>query len=86
MMSGKPVLASYSGYQSMINEANSGFFTPSEDSVALSNKLESIYLLNKSDLKKVGLRGKEWLIKYRNWDVIASDYLDHMNNLIEFEK
>jgi glycosyltransferase involved in cell wall biosynthesis len=86
MMSGKPVLASYSGYQSMINEAKSGFFTPSEDSVELSYKIEGIYLLDKYDLHKIGLRGKEWLVKNRNWDVIASDYLEHIRKLLEFGK
>lgn len=86
MMSGKPVLASYSGYQSMISEAESGFFTPSEDSIALSNKLESIYSMDKSDLNKMGQLGKEWLVKNRDWDVIASDYLRHINRLLEFEK
>ena len=28
MMAGKPVVASYSGYQSMLNEANAGLFVP----------------------------------------------------------
>jgi glycosyltransferase involved in cell wall biosynthesis len=86
MMSAKPVLASYSGYQSMINEAKSGFFIPSEDSVELSNKLEGIYLLDKSDLNTIGSRGREWLVKNRNWDVIASDYLEHMRKTLEFGK
>lgn len=86
MMSAKPVLASYSGYQSMINEAKSGFFTPSEDSFELSNKIEGIYLLDKSDLNKIGLRGKEWLVKNRNWDVIALDYLEHMRKTLDFGK
>jgi glycosyltransferase involved in cell wall biosynthesis len=86
MMSGKPVLASYSGFQSMINEAKSGFFTPSEDVTSLVQKIEYIYSLSKSDLNDIGLRGKEWLLKNRNWDVITSDYLEHISKLVNIEK
>jgi hypothetical protein len=35
MISGKSILASYSGYPSMINEANSGIFVPAEDKQSL---------------------------------------------------
>jgi len=65
---------------------NQVFFIPSEDSIELSNKLEGIYLLDKSDLNVIGSRGREWLVKNRNWDVIASDYLEHMRKTLEFGK
>jgi glycosyltransferase involved in cell wall biosynthesis len=76
MMSGKPVLASYSGYQSMINEAGSGFFVPSEDSIAIKNKLEQLINMNLDDLNKMGIAGKHWIIKNRDWDIVANNYSD----------
>jgi hypothetical protein len=42
--------------------------------------------LSKSDLNDIGLRGKEWLLKNRNWDVITSDYLEHISKLVNIEK
>lgn len=76
MISGKPILASYSGFRSMINEASSGFFVESENSDAIKNKLEYIIELPNEELNAMGMRGKQWIIQNRNWDKIATDYLN----------
>jgi glycosyltransferase involved in cell wall biosynthesis len=76
MMAEKPVLASYSGYQSMINEAGSGFFIPAEDTDAIKRKLEEILLMNSSDLVSMGKNGKKWILNNRDWDVVANNYND----------
>ncbi len=85
MVSGKPVLASYEGYQSMINEANSGFFIPAENSAEIVDKLNEIYHMPYEYLVTLGKNGKDWIIHNRNWDTIAKDYLSIMNNLITVE-
>jgi glycosyltransferase involved in cell wall biosynthesis len=75
-MAGKPVLASYSGHQSMINEADSGFFVPAEDEDALINKLQQILEMNLDELNNMGVAGKEWILKNRDWDIVAKNYID----------
>jgi glycosyltransferase involved in cell wall biosynthesis len=82
MMSGKPIVASYSGYQSMINEAESGFFIPSEDTLAIKEILEKIISLNNSELEKMGNSGKNWLIKNRDWDIIAKNYIKEFDKIV----
>jgi glycosyltransferase involved in cell wall biosynthesis len=82
MMSGKPVLASYSGHQSMINEAKSGFFIPAEDSEAIKTALENMIAMNPDDLVKMGNDGKDWIVKNRDWDIVSGKYLEIMNELI----
>lgn len=82
MISGKPILASYSGHQSMVNEAKSGFFIPSEDSLAIKIALEKIILINPEDLEKMGIDGKDWIVKNRNWDIVSERYLEIMKELI----
>lgn len=82
MMSGKPVLASYSGHQSMINEAKSGFFIPAEDSSAIKIALENMISMNPDDLVKMGNDGKDWIVKNRDWDIVSGKYLEIMNKLI----
>jgi len=82
MMSGKPVLASYSGFQSMINEANSGFFVPAEDSNAIKNQLEKIILMNPLELNIMGEKGRNWITENRDWDIISERYLLIMKELI----
>lgn len=83
MMSGKPVLASYSGYQSMINEANSGIIVPAEDKEALKNAILEISKMPSEELESMGERGKQWLIKNRQWDTLADDYLSIMKELTQ---
>ena len=76
MMAGKPVLASYSGYQSMINEAGSGFFIPPEDADAIKQKIEQLINMNFEDLNNMGIAGKQWIIKNRDWDIVSKNYSD----------
>lgn len=76
MLSEKPILASYSGYPSMINEANCGFFIPAGDQQALKTKLLEISSMNKNGLKEMGKRGKAWLIDNRQYPNLAKTYID----------
>jgi glycosyltransferase involved in cell wall biosynthesis len=82
MISGKPVLASYSGYQSMINEAQSGLFVPAEDEESLYTAILSMFSMTSVELEAMGARGKEWLIKNRQWETLADNYLTIINKLI----
>lgn len=82
MISGKPVLASYSGYQSMINEANSGLFVPAEDEESLLHVMQQMYAMSSEELNAMGRRGREWLIQNRQWNTLADEYLKIMNELV----
>ena len=72
MLSGKPILASYSGYPSMINEADCGWFIEAEDSEALAKKIIDVSTLSKKNLTRRGIRGREWILKNRNYSKLAS--------------
>jgi glycosyltransferase involved in cell wall biosynthesis len=80
MMSGKPVLASYTGYQSMINEANCGTYVPAGDVTALIQELDRYARLNPQELQLMGARGKAWLIDNRSYPKLAKEYLHIMLN------
>jgi len=75
MISGKPIIASYSGYYSMINEANCGYFIPAEDVNALVNKIKELIKVPKSERNIMGARGRSWLIKNRKYEKLADNYL-----------
>lgn len=81
MMSGKAVIAEYDGHRSMINEAESGFFVKSRNVYELKNKIIDLYNMPPESLKYIGLRGKDWIIKNRNWDIISNDYLNIINKI-----
>jgi glycosyltransferase involved in cell wall biosynthesis len=75
LMAAKPVLASYSGYQSMLNEAGCGVFVPSGDVAALKQALLRFAELPKNELEEMGRAGRRWLVENRRWDFLARRYL-----------
>tara|TARA_B110000483_G_scaffold223146_1_gene280720 strand:- start:269 stop:433 length:165 start_codon:yes stop_codon:yes gene_type:complete len=54
MIAGKPILGSYSGYPSMVNKANCGWFVPAEDPIASSTEIESLSACDKETLASIG--------------------------------
>jgi len=82
MISGKPIIASYSGFPSMINEADSGIFVPSEDEESLTNAIMTLSSMPSSDLVAMGERGKKWLIENRQWNILADNYLSIIDELV----
>ena len=75
MLSGKPIIASYTGYPSMINEAECGTFVPAGDVAALRAEVLRYSLLPESERKAVGARGRDWILAHRNYQALARDYL-----------
>lgn len=76
MLSSKPVLASYSGYPSMLNEANCGFYVPAEDVESLVKKIKELSLMSAVELDEIGRRGREWIMANRTYDKLGRDYLN----------
>lgn len=71
----KPLIVSYSGYKSMINEADCGTFIPSEN---IDKLMETIILYSKmseEEIETIGEKGKKWLIQNRTFARLASEYV-----------
>jgi len=76
MLSGRPVLASLSGYPSMINEAGSGSFVPAGDSKAVADELRRYAEMRAEERDTMGRRGRTWLLEHRSYERLAADYFD----------
>ncbi len=74
MLSEKPILASYTGFKSMIDESACGSFVEADDVVALKNEISRMSKLSGKDLKKIGERGKSWLLANRRYTKLAKEY------------
>lgn len=74
MLSGKPVVASYTGYESMINEAQSGSFVPAGDVASLRKEIIRYFEMPDADREQIGLRGKEWILSNRDYKRLALSY------------
>ena len=75
MLAGKPILASYSGHPSMINEANCGEFVEAGNSVLLAQKILEYSNYPQEKLDTIGSNGKSWLTTQRNYKTLASAYI-----------
>jgi len=75
MLSGKPIIASYTGYPSMINEASCGTYVPAGDMAALRAEILRFFELPPAEREAMGTRGREWIFSHRNYEALAQDYL-----------
>lgn len=75
MQSGKPIVASYSGYPSMINEARCGSFVPTGNVGELRNEIVRYFSMKEDTRQKIGVRGQQWILKNRTFKKLANDYL-----------
>lgn len=74
MLSGKPILASYTGFPSMINEADCGRFVPSGDVKALKEEIVRLAAMNPEARSRMGQRGRQWILTHRSYQVLAGNY------------
>lgn len=74
MLSGKPIVASYSGFPSMINEADCGCFVPSGDVEALKAAILRFVTMDPEVRKDIGRRGRQWILKHRTYTALARHY------------
>jgi glycosyltransferase involved in cell wall biosynthesis len=74
MLAGKPVVGSYSGFPSMIDEARCGEFVPAGDPIALAESLQRLASLGSDHRDAMGARGREWLLKHRRYKDLATTY------------
>lgn len=78
MVAGKPIVASYIGYPSMINEANCGSFVPAGDLIALQQEITRYSQMSVLELRVIGQRGRTWLLENRQYTQLAKNYLHIM--------
>ena len=74
MYSGRPIIASHTGYQSMLNEANCGYFVPAGDAEKLSVEITRLSKLSPLELDQIGSRGRDWLLENRTYEILAANY------------
>ncbi len=75
MLAGKPILASYSGYPTMIDEAGSGTSVPAGDAGALRAEILRLAVMAPGDRAVMGDRGRKWLLQNRAYRTLAQNYL-----------
>jgi glycosyltransferase involved in cell wall biosynthesis len=75
MLASKPIIATYSGFPSMINEAKCGVFINSADPSQIKKEILNLALLSKKERELIGENGKKWIFENRNYPHLAKQYL-----------
>lgn len=76
MYAGKPIICSYSGFKSMINESNSGSFVAYNNVELLTKEIVKYYKMPSEELEKTGKRAKDYIVNNRSFKKLAADYID----------
>lgn len=76
MLAAKPIVASYNGYPSMIDESGCGIFIPANDTDALVAAILEMKSKGRETLEQMGEQGRTWLLQNRSYSKLAGDYLD----------
>jgi glycosyltransferase involved in cell wall biosynthesis len=83
MLAGKPIVATYTGFPSMINEANCGLFVQSDKPEDLKNVFLYFANMSEEERLKIGENGRNWIYQYRTYDKLAKEYINTINNLMK---
>ena len=81
MMSGRPILLPYSGYRSLINEANCGFFIEANNPILMAQKIISIMEMDKALLDKMGQNGFNYVMNNRSYEKLSFDYIEFIKSI-----
>lgn len=81
LLAAKPVLASYSGFPSILNEAGCGEFVPAGDLDGLIAALLRFAAKSAAEMAAMGLGGRQWLFEHRSWPHLSARYLDLIDAL-----
>lgn len=81
MLAAKPIIATYTGYPSMINEANCGQFLKTSNHLDLINVFKEYSLMTSIERKTIGLNGRKWIYQNRMYNKLASEYLSKILEL-----
>jgi len=82
MLSAKPIIASYAGYPSMINEANCGKFIQTNDAKDVKNAILEIVNMEPKERKILGENGKKWIHLHRSYSLLAKQYIDKIHEIM----
>ena len=81
MLAAKPIIASYTGYPSMINEANCGKFVKTENPDDVKNAIIEIAGMNEAQRLEMGNNGRRWIYQHRRYSILAKNYIEQLNRL-----
>jgi glycosyltransferase involved in cell wall biosynthesis len=81
MLSGKPILATYSGFPSMLNESKAWEFVSPNDVNALKVAILKYCFMSSSKREDIGAKGRRWILHNRSYGRLAKEYLQEIKKM-----
>lgn len=81
MLSARPILVAFNGYQSMINEAQCGWFVEANNPGKMAEKILEISKMDKTILDQMGRNGKEWVMNNCEYNRLGRNLLSFIYSL-----
>jgi glycosyltransferase involved in cell wall biosynthesis len=82
MLAAKPIIATYSGYPSMINESDCGVFVNTKNPEELRDVFLEYAKLSKDQLRQIGENGCKWIFENRTYAKLAKEYFEKVDSLL----
>ena len=82
MLAGKPIIASYSGFPSMLDESDAGEFVLPNDGNALKAAVSKYCSMSSAERETIGGNGRRWILRNRSYCRLAEDYLVEIEKLL----
>ena len=79
MASARPIIAVYSGFPSMIDEAECGVFVDPSNQQEIVRAITNMANLSAKKRQEIGDRGRQWIVKHRTYRKLAMQYLTVMD-------
>lgn len=80
MLASKPIIATYTGYPSMIDEANCGTFIKSANPNDIKDAIKKFASLPIEEKKQIGENGRKWMFENRTYAHLADQYIKAIEN------
>jgi glycosyltransferase involved in cell wall biosynthesis len=84
MYASKPMLIAFSGYRCIIEEAGCGIFIPAENKEAILKAIIKLSETDPEELKKMGINGKNYLLKNLSYKYLVDDFNKKLLGLIKY--
>lgn len=81
MALGRPIIAAYSGFPLMIDQAECGILVPSDDSPALREAILKMKSMTAQQRDEMGAKGRTWVLQNLPYSKLAREYLAVMDEL-----
>jgi glycosyltransferase involved in cell wall biosynthesis len=76
MLAGRPIIGSYSGYPSMLNESGGGKFVPAGDAAALEAEILRLVALGSAARQALGRSARNWIVANCQYRILAQCFRD----------